>query len=279
MELIDNGFTNNSNPVIKTSNLVNDQIVSRRIDIGNPQIVVNGDLKPERIEGCHPSYPTYVIKFEPIPNLVSLIFEFMRSTIWNLKSPIFILDISERPHDRIANTILQIFRKFDMLVSYYLHYDNNKDSIIVYTLNPYTQFAPLPWHQVRLANRSSKTKPTLYSLEYPKDVKKNYQIINFDKTQYLDGHRIKLLELSGSPNLTEQRKQKMIYEKLKQIKDTKDLFLYSLSDYMKVNATLFVVESYFSDKLMKRRQFIEKLRGQTQINFSLDRIVSSTSCE
>ncbi|CAG5092972.1 Protein of unknown function [Cotesia congregata] len=41
---------------------------------------------------------------------------------------------------------------------------------MVYTRNPYTQYAPPPWNQVKFANAnsSSKTKSTLYSLQYPK---------------------------------------------------------------------------------------------------------------
>ncbi|CAG5084078.1 Protein of unknown function [Cotesia congregata] len=203
MELINDVFKNNSNPVIITFDLVNDQVVSRNIDNGNPLIVVNGDLKLKQIEGYHPSYPTYVIEFESMHNLASLIFGFMRSTIWSLKSPIFILDISEGPHEGNADIIFRFFRKFDILVSYYLY------------------------------------------------VNKNYQNINFDKTQYLDGHKIKLLEYFGSSNLTEQRKQEMIYMNLKHVKDTKDLFLYSLPDYMKVTTSLHMVDGYFDNKQIK----------------------------
>ncbi|XP_044587762.1 uncharacterized protein LOC123267275 [Cotesia glomerata] len=168
MELIDKGFTNTSNPVIITSNLVNDQVVSRNIDDGNPLIIVNGNFKREQIKEYYPVYPTSVIKFESIENLIPLIFEFIHSTIWSLKSPIFILDISEKFIATKPYSVLKILANFDILVSYYLGYDNVKDSTTVYTLNPYTQYDPFPWNEVGFANMKSKTKTTLYSLQYPK---------------------------------------------------------------------------------------------------------------
>ncbi|CAD6222025.1 GSCOCG00005291001-RA-CDS [Cotesia congregata] len=246
MELIDKGFTNTSNPVIITSDLVDDQIVSRNIDNGNPLIIMNGNFKCEKIKGYYPGYPTYVIKFESIENLMSLIFKFMYTTIWSSKSPIFILDISEKFYVAKPYAILGFLAQFDMLVSYYLRYDNVQDSTIVYTLNPYTQYAPFPWNEVTFANIKSKTKTTLYSLQYPEDVKENYQNINFDKTQYLDGHEIKILELLDLSNSTGQYNQTKISDYMITIAANKEIKLHSLPDYMNVTTSIYTLKNYFN---------------------------------
>ncbi|CAG5083969.1 Protein of unknown function [Cotesia congregata] len=251
MELINKGFTDNLNPVIITSDLVDDQVVSGNFDNANPLIIVNGNFKRKQIEGYHPGYPTYVIRFESMEKLISLIFEFVGSTIWSIKSPIFILDISEKFHVTIPYSALGFLASFDILVSYYLRYDKDQDSTILYTLNPYTQFAPLPWNQVRTSNGNSTTKLTLYSMRYPKDLKKNYQNIHFDKTQYLDGHKIELLALRDLRNSTKQHKQKIINKYIKHIEEMQDTTLHSLSDYANVKTSLHVIDNYFTTKMMK----------------------------
>lgn len=168
MELIDNVFTNYSNPVIITSDLVDDQVVNRNIDNVNPLIVVNSDFTHVKIKGYLPSYPTYILEFESFKKLISLIFWFKNLSTWNVKSPIFILDISERPKNERASWVLKNLAHLEILVSYYMCYDNNEDSTIIYTLNPYLEYAPRPWKQVKLVNRNNKTNSLLFSLQYPK---------------------------------------------------------------------------------------------------------------
>ncbi|CAD6239269.1 GSCOCG00008671001-RA-CDS [Cotesia congregata] len=245
MELIDRGFANNSNPLIISSDLVDDQVASRSIDNGSPLIVINGDQKWKQIGGYLPSYPTYILRFKSPQKLVSLIIGFMGSTIWNIKSPIFILDISEGLHDRNANWVPSFLGRLDILISYYVCYDDKIDSTMVYTLNPYTQYALSPWNQVKFANANgnSTTKMTLYSLQYPKDLNNNYKNIYFDETEQLDGHEIKLMVSIIDKNLPEQYNQRRIAEYIKNVEKLKDTVLYSLPDYMKVTASLKILET------------------------------------
>ncbi|CAG5075632.1 Protein of unknown function [Cotesia congregata] len=209
MELIDRCFANNSNPLIISSDLVDDQVASRSIDNGSPLVVINDDQRRKQMEGYLPSYPTYILRFESLQKLVSLIFGFMGSTIWSIKSPIFILDISGGTHDKNASMVLGFLGSLDILVSYYECYDDKKDSTMVYTQNLFTQYALPPWNQVIIANAksNSKTKSVLYSLQYPKDLKNNYKNIYFDKTQYLGGHEIKLMIPIIEKNVPEHETQ------------------------------------------------------------------------
>ncbi|XP_044581054.1 uncharacterized protein LOC123262742 [Cotesia glomerata] len=253
MELIDRGFANNSNPLVISSDLVDDQVASGSIDNGSPLIVINGDQKWKQVGGFLPSYPTYILKFESPQKLEPLIFGFMGSTIWNIKSPIFILEISERTHDIKASRALAFLGSFDILISYYVCYDDKKDSTMVYTLNSYTQYAPSPWNQVKFgnANGNSKTKVTLYSLQYPKDLNNNYKNIYFDKTEHLDGHEMKLMVSIIDKNLPEQYNQRRSVEYMKSFEKYKDQVLYSLPDYMKVTTSLQILEINSGLKMIK----------------------------
>ncbi|XP_057335826.1 uncharacterized protein LOC130674498 [Microplitis mediator] len=80
----------------------------------------------------------------------------------------------------------------DLLSAYYLCYDDGKDSTIVYTLNPFTNYAPRPWVKVEAADQFDDNKGkkwTLYNLQYTKD-RTPCRNVSFDKTQDLDGHEI-----------------------------------------------------------------------------------------
>ncbi|XP_044582305.1 uncharacterized protein LOC123263524 [Cotesia glomerata] len=260
MEMIDRGFANNSNPLIISSDFVDGQVASGSIDNGSPLIVINDDLRRKQIVGFLPSYPTYILRFESMQKLVPLIFGLMGSTIWNIKSPIFILDISGGTHDRNASMVLAFLGRLDILVSYYVCYDEKKDSTVVYTLNPYTQYAPPPWNQVKFANANSsrKIKSTLYSLQYSGDLKNNYKNIYFDKTEHLDGHEIKLMAYIIQKNVPEQYKQRHIIAYMKSVEKFKDDTLNSLSDYMKVTAS-FKISEINSDFVNVDAGFDEKL--------------------
>ncbi|CAG5077153.1 Protein of unknown function [Cotesia congregata] len=221
MELIDKGFKNNMNPVIITSDLVDDQVVNGNIDNVNPLIVVNSDFIGAKIKGYHPSYPMYILKFESDEKLIK------------------------------ASWVLKFLGRFEILVSYYLCYDNDKDSTIVYTLNPYSQYAPRPWKQVKLADSNRKTNSTLLSLQYPKDVKKSHKNVYFDKNKYLNGHTIKLLDSLNIQNSTQQDEQNEIDKYMKLIKQFKDVKLTSLPDYIKVNTSIHVIENDLSSLIIK----------------------------
>ncbi|CAG5075105.1 Protein of unknown function [Cotesia congregata] len=244
----------NHTVIVIFSDLVDNQVAKRSIDNGSPLIVINGDQRRKQIEGYLPSYSTYILRFESMYKLVSLILGFMRSSIWNIKSPIFILDISKAMHDnRNAGRVLDFLGSLDNLKSYYVCYDDKRDSTIVYTLNPYTQYAPPPWNRVKSANANNnpKTKATMYSLQYPKDLKNNYENICFDKTQYLDDHQIKLLARAISLNSSKQNEQENINEVLKYFDKFKDYGLTSLPDYMKVKASIHVLKKYFGSDFIK----------------------------
>ncbi|XP_057335986.1 uncharacterized protein LOC130674621 [Microplitis mediator] len=196
-ELIATCFTNNSNPVIITSDLIDDG--SRKQNPGDskernsPVIVINEKLKGDRTKGYHPTYPTYVLSFDSIEKLEAQVEEFRSSAIWSIKSPLLVIDTNKESRCANAGKVLGFLWTMDLLSAYYLCYDNGKDSTIVYTLNPFTNYAPLPWVKVDAADQFDNNKGekwTLYNLQYSKDGTpcKN---VSFDKTQELDGHEVK----------------------------------------------------------------------------------------
>ncbi|XP_057336653.1 uncharacterized protein LOC130675150 [Microplitis mediator] len=227
-------FTNNSNPLIITADLVDDSEVQNPYDFDakNPMIVIDGNFKSEKMTGLIPSYPTYVLSFESIEKLGILIKEFKSSKIWSITSPFLILETNEESGCANAGNILKFLWKYDLLSAYYLCYQ--KDLSFVYTFNPFTKYAPLPWEEIETAEKFIGNKSTLYSLRYSEDQKvcKN---LTFDKTQYLDGHQIKASAFGVIKNDTAQGKIHALNKHMNKTLGAKIVDIYSLLSH--INAT------------------------------------------
>ncbi|XP_057335504.1 uncharacterized protein LOC130674251 [Microplitis mediator] len=196
-ELVETCFINNSNPVIITSDFIDNGYKLQNPGDSNgkssPIIVINDELKGDKIKGYHPTYPTYVLSFDSIEKLEAQVDEFRSSTIWSIKSLFLVIDTNKESRCANAGRVLGFLWTMDLLSAYYLCYDDGKDSTIVYTLNPFTNYAPRPWVKVEAADQFDNNKGkkwTLYNLQYSKD-KAPCQNVSFDKTQELDGHEIK----------------------------------------------------------------------------------------
>ncbi|XP_057335675.1 uncharacterized protein LOC130674378 [Microplitis mediator] len=197
--LVETCLINNSNPAIITSDLIEDgnklQNPGDANGINPPVIVINDELKGDRVKGYVPTYPTYVLSFESIEKLEAQAKEFRSSAIWSVKSPFLVLDSNKESLCSNAGKVLGILWTMDLLSAYYLCYDVSNDSTIVYTLNPFTNYAPRPWAKVEAANQfdNKGKKWTLYNRQYSKVTDRTpCKNICFEKTQELDGHEIKL---------------------------------------------------------------------------------------
>ncbi|XP_057338864.1 uncharacterized protein LOC130676558 [Microplitis mediator] len=180
-ELVDMCFTNNSNSVIITDDLYRngyrDENLSDENDKISSVIIITSNFEPSKITGLIRSYPTYVLPFESIKKLKTLIEKFKSSTIWSVTSKFLILDTTKEPRCANAEKILKFLWKIDLLFSYYMCYDNDKDSTFFYTLNPFTKYAPPPWVQVETTDEFSNKKNKkliLYSLQYSTGIQCNY---------------------------------------------------------------------------------------------------------
>ncbi|XP_057335585.1 uncharacterized protein LOC130674307 [Microplitis mediator] len=213
-------------------------------------IIINDDYKPTKIEGYIPAYPTYVLLFESLLKLATLIGELRKSKIWSIKSPFFILDTTKDPRCMNAQPVLGVLWENNLLSAYYLCYD--RDSTIIYTLNPFINYAPSPWVQLDASDvfvHKPEEKWTFYTLKYSKG-KKICQDITFKKTKYVDSYRIKTISVERFPNVTAEKKLKMMKNYMKEIMDTKLTTLHTFILYINATFLVFFSEQGFSTERM-----------------------------
>ncbi|XP_044592738.1 uncharacterized protein LOC123270658 [Cotesia glomerata] len=157
-ELVEMCFTNNSNPVMISEDLLDDNWNPGE----NSLIVINRKFN-KHITGFLPTYPTYVLSFKSIDNLKPVIDNLQRSKFWNTGSPFLMVGTGSR----CSNTkkVLEFMWNRDSLSVYYLC--ENKNSSVIYTLNSYASYAPAPWKLIEKFGDSDK-KLTLFRLGYIK---------------------------------------------------------------------------------------------------------------
>ncbi|XP_057335958.1 uncharacterized protein LOC130674603 [Microplitis mediator] len=277
-EIVEKCFTNNSNPIIISADLINnDDKVKNPPDINNLKssfIIINEDFKPTKIEGYIPTYPTYVLLFESFLKLTALIGELRKSKIWSIKSPFFVLDTTKDSRCMNAQPVLGMLWKYDLLSAYYLCNNSERDSTIVYTLNPFTNYAPSPWVQLYASNvfiDKADEKWTFYNLKYSKD-KKICQNMIFDKTKHLKQNKIKLLAVERFPNVTLDKKVEMIRNYLKTITNKKIPSIYTLLPYINATYLVHFTEQGFTKEMMNNGYIDEIVRKVCDANDKLTQL-------
>lgn len=166
-------FINNSNPVIIYPDSIDDDYNVRNPGDSNRKIslviVINEEFEGDRIKGYIPTYPSYVLSLESIEKLEAQVEKFRTSKIWSVKSLFLVLDTKKESRCANAGKVFGFRCPMNLLSSYYLCYDDDKDLTIVYNLNPFTNHAPRPWVEVKAAEKfddSKGKKWTLYNLQY-----------------------------------------------------------------------------------------------------------------
>ncbi|XP_057340152.1 uncharacterized protein LOC130677413 [Microplitis mediator] len=255
-EIVEKCFTNNSNPILISADLIDDDDeVKNPSDINHINsslIIINEDFKPTKIEGHIPAYPAYVLLFESFLKLAAFIGELRKSKIWSIKSPFFILDTTKDLRSMNARIVLGMLWKFNLLSAYYLCYD--RDSTIVYTLNPFTNYAPSSWVQLDASDAfidKADEKWTLYNLKYSKVTGKNIcQNIIFDKTKNLGRYKIKTVSTGRFPNVTLDKKVNMMENYLKSITNEKLATIHTLIPYINATYSVHFLERGISKEMM-----------------------------
>ncbi|CAG5074004.1 Protein of unknown function [Cotesia congregata] len=135
-ELVEMCFTNNSNLVMISEDLLDDNW-----NHGENSLIVIDHKFNKQITGFLPAYPIYILSFRSIDNLKPVVDNLQRSKFWNTGSPFLMV----RTGSRCSNTkkILEFMWNRDFLSVYYLC--KNKNSSVIYMLNPYASYAPAPW--------------------------------------------------------------------------------------------------------------------------------------
>ncbi|CAG5079148.1 Protein of unknown function [Cotesia congregata] len=150
-ELVEICFVNNSNPVV-----ISEDLLDNNWDPGrNPLIVIDRKFD-KQITGFLPTYPMYVLAFESIDEL--------KSTFWNIKSPFLIVETDSRCLS--TKTILKFMWKQNLIAVY--HLCDQKNSTVVFTLNSFASYAPAPWELIAEFDDDEGKKMTLCRFQYTK---------------------------------------------------------------------------------------------------------------
>ncbi|XP_057334292.1 uncharacterized protein LOC130673333 [Microplitis mediator] len=97
--------------------------------------------------------------------------------------------------DDDASKVLQLLWKMDLLESFYVcpqpaHINNTK--LLLYTYNPFTNWAPQPWREVIDLKNKPDDRWTLYRQSHRND-ETICDTLTFDKTKFLEGYGIKVI--------------------------------------------------------------------------------------
>ncbi|CAG5074182.1 Protein of unknown function [Cotesia congregata] len=196
-ELVEMCFTNNSNPVMISEDLLDDNWNPAK----NSLIVIDRKFN-KQMTGFLPAYPTYVLPFKSIDSLKPVIDNLQRSKFWNIGSPFLMVGTGSRCSS--PKKILEFMWNRDLLSVYYLC--ENKNSSVIYRLNPYASYAPAPWKLIEKFDDSGKNL-TLFRLEYIKDLL-ICKSITFDKTDHLENAEIKFVQFSNDEIFSKEENTK-----------------------------------------------------------------------
>ncbi|XP_057336695.1 uncharacterized protein LOC130675180 [Microplitis mediator] len=167
-----------------------------------------------------------------------------------------------------AQTVLGMLWEHDLLSAYYLCYNNDRDSTIVYTLNPFTNYAPSQWVPVDASDvfiHKPGAKWSFYSLKYSKD-KKICQNIIFDKTKNLDRHKIKLISSEKFPNVTLDKQRAIVNNFINRMKNDKIQSLYTLISHINATYSVRFLEQGFSKEMIKNGYTDKLVRTEYDAN-------------
>ncbi|XP_053597920.1 uncharacterized protein LOC103577266 [Microplitis demolitor] len=279
-EIVEKCFTNNSNPIVISADLINDDDKVKNLsDINNIKssfIIINEDFKPTKIEGYIPAYPAYVLLFKSFSKLMVLIEELMKSKIWSIKSSFFVLDTTKDPLYIYAQPVLAMLWEHDLLSSYYLCYNNDRDSTIVYTLNPFTNYAPSLWAPVDtsyvfIEKDPKKKKWTFYSLKYSKG-EKICQNIVFDKTENLDRYEIGTISFGRFPPVTSDEKLKIMRNYVKIMTNKKLTTLYTLFPYINATYSIRFFQQHFFEAMIDNGYIKQLVRTESDAHDKLTQL-------
>nr|ACE75467.1 hypothetical protein GIP_L7_0060 [Glyptapanteles indiensis] len=221
-ELIQICFTNNSNPVVISADLLDNNWDPSR----NSLIVINREFS-KQITGFLPSHPTYVLSFESIDNLKPVMDNLQKSKFWNINSPFLMVGTGSRcPSPR---RMLEFMWNRDLLSVYYLCV--KKNSTVVFTLNPFASYAPAPWELI-----DKFAWPLFLDPEICKS-------IIFDKTDHLEGTKIKIVQFEDTEIFSEEENRKFADDLVKIGLKTDYINLYKISALINATPTLDIIST------------------------------------
>ncbi|XP_057335845.1 uncharacterized protein LOC130674514 [Microplitis mediator] len=214
-KLLELCFSDQLNPVVIESNLIdivngmesNEEINLSVIPIDTHFINVEGPgSKLDFI--VQPSYPTFIFASETITYLYLIQRRLSYFNYWSNQSPFFVIgNTCSDALQQLKNVV-----SFGAHTSYYICPNKFNNSTSIYTLNPYTDRAPKLWRKVQRP-KEPYSGSTLYKISSIDDAK-ICSNITFDKTKFLDGHKIQTSYNLYRTDSQYLRKNLLFYENL-----------------------------------------------------------------
>ncbi|XP_057340131.1 uncharacterized protein LOC130677400 [Microplitis mediator] len=184
-QLLELCFADQLNPVVISANLIDIVAgITKNEIIDGSVVVIDNKFSSKNIEKHYPRYPTYVLSADPIDTLKKILDEIKSSDIWNIQSWFLIIGTK----CQAASKVLKLLWALEVSSSFFICRHESKNETLVYTLNPFTNYAPKIWTQVEMIEEP-KDRMTLYSQPFVND-KEICQSLKFDKTKFLDGFPI-----------------------------------------------------------------------------------------
>ncbi|CAG5075128.1 Protein of unknown function, partial [Cotesia congregata] len=167
-ELIKLCFSKRTNPVVITDDLV-DAIYGLSRDIDHPNVnVIDHNYQARQITIFNRTYPTYILPANSASQLKNLLHVLKSSPTWSIKTVFFIIGTNVESCGN-ASKMLQVLWKLNLISAFYVCYEpNDKESMMLYTYNPFTNRAPEPWVEVESTDRPDD-RWSLYKQPYTND--------------------------------------------------------------------------------------------------------------
>ncbi|XP_057325603.1 uncharacterized protein LOC130667784 [Microplitis mediator] len=187
-QLLDLCFTNVTNPIVMSENVVDAFRVTAPELLKRPIMIIHNNFEAKDVQLYLSSYPTYVLSVPATKELGELLTKLMWSPSWNIASTFFLVLKLEKCN-KSAFLLLQQLWYFNLLSSFVVCHEVGYGTSL-YTFNPFTKRAPDPWIEVKLIDRQSP-QFTVYKRPFINDLT-TCDNLNFDKTKFLDRYPIKL---------------------------------------------------------------------------------------
>ncbi|CAG5079112.1 Protein of unknown function [Cotesia congregata] len=190
-QLLEMCFADELKPVAVTVDLIDVVYEIPKNETAEPSIIVIDDhFLSKVIKEYYPRHPSFVLSGDSIDGLGKIIREIKSAEIWNPKS-LFVI-VGTQCQDSID--VLKLMWRIEAISSFFICQEKSTNETLIFTFNPFSNYAPEPWQQVEI-NGDSKDRWTIFSQFFVNDAE-ICESIKFDKSVRLDRFPIKSQHLS-----------------------------------------------------------------------------------
>ena len=171
----------------------------------NASIVVHKDYL-DHLASRH-KLQVFLVSISPVKNLTTILKELRTSKWWNHMASFLIIDNSTSSDQGCSKAfkILRTAWKMNLLYAKFICHDKSKGPLM-YSYNPYTNQAPIPWHANGTYNGTHGIKhPWTLLVQSYQDSQKICSNLDFDQAKDLDHYKIRTGVFSSNRNSSRTR--------------------------------------------------------------------------